>query len=245
MLPSFFFFFFLSRLAISAWDVLLKLDISHICKTKSWTELHEGAAIWIFGRATKPVIKSCGTVDRQKLFFSSFFSLHDVRNDWISAEQLCVPRGRTEKVAAFKKIQLAWSLLHWRVRCGGGGNVDPNQWSSVFIHSIAEYWALHSVYWEVTVWLATVFFFIIHLLVCRIHDHWHHIVSKNPRWVMLFFKCKPVPKNYLFFFFGFVLFFVVFFFCSFCIVDNKIISPDVLDFYYMTTFCKHWSNHNI
>lgn len=89
------------------------------------------------------------------------------------------------------------------------------------------------------------FFFIIHLLVCRIHDHWHHIVSKNPRWVMLFFKCKPVPKNYLFFFFGFVLFFVVFFFCSFCIVDNKIISPDFLDFYYMTTFCKHWSNHNI
>lgn len=127
----------------------------------------------------------------------------------------------------------------------GGGNPDPDQWSSVFIHSIAEYWALHSVYWEVTVWLATVFFFIIHLLVCRIHDHWHHIVSKNPRWVMLFFKCKPVPKNYLFFFFGFVLFFVVFFFCSFCIVDNKIISPDVLDFYYMTTFCKHWSNHNI
>lgn len=244
MLPSFFFFFFLSRLAISAWDVLLKLDISHICKTKSWTELHEGAAIWIFGRATKPVIKSCGTVDRQKLFFSSFFSLHDVRNDWISAEQLCVPRGRTEKVAAFKKIQLAWSLLHWRVRCGGG---EPGSQPVKFCFYTQYCWILSVAFGLLRSYCLTCycFFFIIHLLVCRIHDHWHHIVSKNPRWVMLFFKCKPVPKNYLFFFFGFVLFFVVFFFCSFCIVDNKIISPDVLDFYYMTTFCKHWSNHNI
>lgn len=244
MLPSFFFFFFLSRLAISAWDVLLKLDISHICKTKSWTELHEGAAIWIFGRATKPVIKSCGTVDRQKLFFSSFFSLHDVRNDWISAEQLCVPRGRTEKVAAFKKIQLAWSLLHWRVRCGGGGTRIPTS-EVLFLYTVLLNIERCIRFTEKLLFDLLLFFFIIHLLVCRIHDHWHHIVSKNPRWVMLFLKCKPVPKNYLFFFFGFVLFFVVFFFCSFCIVDNKIISPDVLDFYYMTTFCKHWSNHNI
>lgn len=244
MLPSFFFFFFLSRLAISAWDVLLKLDISHICKTKSWTELHEGAAIWIFGRATKPVIKSCGTVDRQKLFFSSFFSLHDVRNDWISAEQLCVPRGRTEKVAAFKKIQLAWSLLHWRVRCGGG-NPDPNQWSSVFIHSIAEYWALHSVYWEVTVWLATVFFLLFIYWCVGYMTIGITSYQKTPDESCFFLNANRCLKIIFFFFFGFVLFFVVFFFCSFCIVDNKIISPDVLDFYYMTTFCKHWSNHNI
>lgn len=63
--------------------------------------------------------------------------------------------------------------------------------------------------------------------------------QKTPDESCFFLNANRCLKIIFFFFFGFVLFFVVFFFCSFCIVDNKIISPDVLDFYYMTTFCKH------
>lgn len=127
----------------------------------------------------------------------------------------------------------------------GGGNPDPDQWSSVFIHSIAEYWALHSVYWEVTVWLATVFFLLFIYWCVGYMTIGITSYQKTPDESCFFLNANRCLKIIFFFFFGFVLFFVVFFFCSFCIVDNKIISPDVLDFYYMTTFCKHWSNHNI
>lgn len=244
MLPSFFFFFFLSRLAISAWDVLLKLDISHICKTKSWTELHEGAAIWIFGRATKPVIKSCGTVDRQKLFFSSFFSLHDVRNDWISAEQLCVPRGRTEKVAAFKKIQLAWSLLHWRVRCGGG---ERGSQPVKFCFYTQYCWILSVAFGLLRSYCLTCYCFFLLFIYWCVGYMTIGITSyqKTPDESCFFLNANRCLKIIFFFFLVLFYFLLFFFFCSFCIVDNKIISPDVLDFYYMTTFCKHWSNHNI
>lgn len=97
---------------------------------------------------------------------------------------------RTDWKVAVLKIQLACffaSLIGPPLT----GKPESHQWSSVFIDSIAEYWALHSVYWEVTVWLATFFF------LCRIHVHWHHIVSKTQ---MSHALRKPVPRNVFFFF---------------------------------------------
>lgn len=125
---------------------------------------------------------------------------------------------RMDWKVAVLKIQLA--CLCFTDGSAFAGKPEPHQWSSVFIHSIAEYWALHSVYWEVTVWLATFFF------LCRIYVHWHHIVSKTQ---MSHALRKPVPRNFLFF--------------SFCTVDNKIIFPATGLLH--DNVCKHWSNHNI
>lgn len=144
----------------------------------------------------------------------------------IGTEQLFVTTRMDWKVAV-SKIQLA--CLCFTAAGGQWGKPGSERRSSVFIHSIAEYWALHSVLLR----CLTCYFFLLLLLLlfsCRIHDHWHHIVSKTQMSHAFFYANQCLE--------------IVIFFVSFCIVDNKIISPDVW-VYYMTTFCKHWSNHNI
>lgn len=178
---------------------LLKLDILLTSVRQSWTKLHEGAAIWILGKQlNRNKTRHCERlVDRQTAFFSAvcfiyFFYISSLMCAIIEWTQSSFCTTRMDwKVAVFKKIQLA-------CLCFPGGQ------AKVFVHSIAEYWALHSVYWEVTVW----FFFYSGVGYMTIGI----TLYQKPKWVMLY--ANQCLEMFLFF-----LIFVA--------VDNKIIAPGV------------------
>lgn len=150
---------------------LLKLDIFPTSVRQSLNRTHEGAAIWTLGKQlnrNKTRHWEC-LVDRQTFFFP----LLDVCNNWISTEQQYHVDGL--KSCCLKKY--SWPVCFTDVSTLAAR--ETHQWSSVFIHSIAEYWALHSVYWEVTVWLATFFSSCVGYMTIGI------TLYQKPRWVML------------------------------------------------------------
>lgn len=129
---------------------LLKLDIFLTSeRQKSETRLHEGAAIWILGKQQKwDKIQHWECLTGRQTLMSL-----KVCSDWIS----CFWSLRMDWKVAVWKIELVcffFFVFCCFVICIPGKPESP-QWSPVFIHSIAEYWALHSVYWDVTAWLAT------------------------------------------------------------------------------------------
>lgn len=89
---------------------VLKLDIFLTSVRQSWTELHEGAAIWILGKQlNRNKIRHCEClVDRQTF---NFFPLLDVCNNWISTEWVLYHENRLKSCCV--KNTAALSLVHW------------------------------------------------------------------------------------------------------------------------------------
>lgn len=162
----------------------LKLDIFLTSVRQSWTELLEEAAIWILGKQlNRNKIRNCEClVDRQTFFFPYLmFAI-------IESAQSGFCTMRIDWKVAVLKIQL---LCRWFTD-GSVSLGNVNFPTEVLLYT--QYcWILSIafVYWEVTV-----YFFVL----CRIHVHWHHIVSKPQLRHAL---SKSVLKIILFFSFFF------------------------------------------
>lgn len=153
-------------------------------------------------------------VDRQTFFFFSFSLFLDVCNNWISTEQLLYHEDGLKSCCL--KNTAGLSLLHWWVPPSPG----KPEISPVKCCFYTQYCWILSIAFGLLFDLLLFFFFFVFL--CRLHDRWHHIVSKTQ--MSHAFYANRCLK---------IVFFC--FFCNFCTVDNKIISPDVW-IYYMTTF---------
>lgn len=146
---------------------LLKLDIFLTSVRQSLTELHEGAAIRILGKQlNRNKIRhwEC-LVDRQTFFF-----LLDVCNNWISTEQFLYHEDGL-KSCCLKNTAGLFLLHRWLLPSLG----NPNLTSEVLFLYTVLLNIEHCIRF-----IEKLLFDLLLFLFCRIHVHWHHIVSKNP-----------------------------------------------------------------
>lgn len=151
----------------------LKLDIFLTSVRQSWTELHEGAAIRILGKQLKSHMALWTRQWQAKVLFFMCAIIESAQSSF------CTTR-LSWKVAVLKYSRLIFAgklrqrSCFWPQYC----------WILSIAFSLLR-----------SCCLSTLFFF----YLCRIHDHWHYIVSKNPMWVMLYAN-QRLEMSFFFFF---------------------------------------------
>lgn len=187
---------------------------------QSWTELPCGDQGTQLNRNNIGRLRTPG---RRATFFFSLMS-----NNWISAEQVLLYHEDVRWKVAASEIQLVCSL--------GKCHISPVKlW---FLHSIAEYWALHSFGLSRSYGLTCYFLIFFYSTVGYMSIGITLYKKKTPDKTC----CKQTATKKLSFLF---LYIYIYFSFSFCTVDNKInLFSRRLDLLH-DNVCKHRSNQNI